>query len=116
MHIGFFLVGIDQGEEDLVGHLIQNAGDAQHQDGPRVGEHLLEQSAVELPMDAEQVGQEEDGDKARAEQVDEEDVEHGCLSQQYKVDDVQSDVQDDEQHLERREAYGPFLKSQVTEG
>ena len=69
-----------------------------------------------MPLDLEEVGDKEQGDEARTEQVDEEHIKHRCLTQQHEIDEVQADVQNDEEHLQRGKADGPLLEPQITEG
>ena len=114
-HVGLCLVGIDQREDNLIGHLVQNTCNTQYQDGPRVAEHLLQQCTIELPLNLEQVRNEEQRDETRTQQVDEEDVEHRRLAQHDEVEHVQSDVQHDEQHLQRCKADGALLETQEAE-
>ena len=76
LHVGLSLIRIDQGEDNLVGHLIQDARNTQNKDRPGIGQHLLEQFAIELPLDAEQSWDEEEGDESCTQQVDEEDIEY----------------------------------------
>ena len=80
MYIGLRLVGVDQREDNLICHLIQDACNTQDKDGPRIADHLLEQPSVEKEINTEQVWKEEEGDKTCAEQVDEEDIEDGSLA------------------------------------
>ena len=109
------LIRIDQWEDDLIGHLVQNACNTQNQDGPRVAEHRREQLAVELPLNAEKVGQEEQRDEACTDQVDEEHVEHRRLAQHHEIEEVQRNVHRDEQ-LQRGKADGALLIAQIAEG
>ena len=57
----------------------------------------------------------EEGDECGAYEVKEEDVEHVGLAQPYEVKQVQSDVEEDEEHLQRRELYGFLPVSEVGE-
>ena len=116
LDVGLCLVGVDLREDDLVGHLIQDAHHAQQEYGPRVGDHAAQQAAVHMPVYPQQVGNEEEGDEPRAEQVDEEDVEHGRLAEEDEEDHVERDAEHDEQQLERGEPYGAVLEAQVAEG
>ena len=69
-----------------------------------------------MPADAEEVGQEEQRNKARTQQVDKEYVENWRLAQPHEVEEVEPDVQKDEQQLQRSKADRPLLETQVAEG
>ena len=58
---------------------------------------------------------EEEGDEARANEVYEEDIEDTCLAENDKINKVEGDVEEDEEHLQRHETYGPVLETKETE-
>ena len=66
-------------------------------------------------MDAEKVWQEEQCDKSRAKQVDKEDVEDRRLAQPHEIEEIEPDVQEDKQQLQRCKADRPLLKPQIAE-
>ena len=61
---------VDVGEENLVGSLVENAGYAEYEYRPRVGEHAAQQCLVKLVFDAHQLLPEEERERCRAEKVD----------------------------------------------
>ena len=69
-----------QREDDLIGCLVENTSHTQHQDGPRVTEHPLQQGKIKLPFHLEEVGDEEERDKTCTPKIDAEDIEDLCLA------------------------------------
>ena len=112
------MVAIDLGKHHLVERLVEDAGYAQHQDGPGILEHALEQRPVKPVLDVHQFLPKEEGHQSRAGQVDEEGITHsyrGIVDVAYhiriapierrqgnEVEQVQRNVEHNEQQLERR--------------
>ena len=113
--LGICLITQDQREDDFVGCLIEDSCHTQHQDGPRVTEHTLQQSKVKVPLHLEEIGDEEEGDEPRTPKVDAEDIIDLSLAQHHKIEDVQGNVEEDKQQFQRGKLEGPLLESQVTE-
>ena len=109
-------VGVDEGEDDLVGRLVQDACHTQDEEGPGVGEHPPEQAAVEVPLHVNELGDEEEGQDARADEVEDEDIGHVARAQHHEVEQVQADIECDEEHLHAGELDGSLLEPQVAEG
>ena len=80
MYVGISLIRIYQREDDLIGHLVQDACNAKDQDGPRILKHPAQQTAVEVPMNLEQVRDKEKRYQSRTQQIDEEHVEDRGLA------------------------------------
>ena len=114
-HVGRLLVGIDQREKYLVGHLVENARNAQHEDGPGVREHAPQEHAVEAPFDFKELRDEEQRDEGGADEVDEEDVEDRRQMEPHEADEVEGNVEGDEEQLERSRAQGALLEPQERE-
>lgn len=53
-----------QGKEDFVDGLVHDAGHAQHEQRPRVDNHLTPQAAVKTPAEATQLGEEQQEHRA----------------------------------------------------
>lgn len=115
LHIGLGLVGIDKREYDFVGHLIQNSRNAQYQYGPRVGKHPPQKCPVEIPVNPNQVGDEEQGDKPGAGQIDGKDVEDTRLAEHDEVKQIEPDIEGYKQEFERGETDGTLLEPQIAE-
>ena len=121
-------------EEHLVGRLVENAGDAEDQYRPGVGEHAAQQLRVEAVSEACQFAAEEEGDQRRAEQVDAESVAYAYggvvefrhnlsrrgqgveRGQQQEEDEVEADVEYDEEQFQRGKLNGFLLIAQIGEG
>ena len=133
LHLSFF-ARHEVAEEHLVGRLVEDAGDAEYQYRPGVGEHAAQQPRVEAVAEACQFAAEEEGDQHRAEQVDAEGVAHAdggvvefCHNlsrggqgvergQQQEEDEVEADVEHDEKQFQRGKLYGFLLIAQIGEG
>ena len=116
-----FLAGHDVLEDNLVGRLVEDAGNAEYQDGPCIGEHAAEQGEVNLPAQAEDFAPESQRDDSRAEEVDIEDMPYGGRPSGYHVrqdeeeDEVQRDVECDESGFQYGKPHGAFLIPEISE-
>ena len=105
---------IDEGENYLVGGLIEYAGEAEYHHRPRVGKHLLEQGAVEFPSSLSHFAYKGKCDERGAYQVDEEGIAFvGCEAGECY--DVEGDVECYECQFQRGKLDGAALKTQIGE-
>ena len=114
-------------EAYLVGHLVQDARDAEQQERPRVPQHLLQQFPVYAAAQFAQLGQEAQRDAGHADEVHHKDVAYlivGVVPRQpagmrliqprsNKEDkQIQPDVAKDEQQFQGGELDRPALETQ----
>ena len=117
MGVGIFVY---LGEEYLVGGLVEDARDAQHEDGPAVMPHPPKQFPVEHITESREFTVEEEGDDRCAEQVDAEHISHACrfardMGQHEEGEEVEQDIHTNEQQLQRSELHRFFLVAEVGE-
>ena len=126
--------GVYLGEENLVGSLVEYAGDTEHEDGPAVAHHAAEEGLVEAVFLAEELFPEEEGERSGAEQIDVEGIAGTHRGTVYGGDEARAasavaDIgQDEEEHevegyrhedveqLEGGELHGALLVAQIGEG
>ena len=113
---------IDVGEENLVGGLVQDAGDAEYEDWPTVAQHLPHENLGLCPRSlfaTEALSQlliEEEGDGGGADEVDIERIAHVVAVHDDVIDEVEGNVESDEEQLEGGKLQRAFLVSEIGEG
>ena len=103
------------GENHFVYRLVEYAGNAQHENGPRVFEHTAQQGAVEPPFHRGEFGQKQKGDRGRAGQVDGKGIKHVGAVQHDEEEHIQRDVYHDEEQFECGKLNGSPLVAQIGE-
>ena len=133
LRVGLGLVGKEEGEEDLVGRLIEDAGDAQDQDREGVGQHLSEACCVGAGAEAgHHVGQQHEQRGGGGKDVGQEDVSDAVaraieprdplgvrlvqLRTDDKEEDVQHNVEEDVGQFDGGKSHGFVAVSEVGEG
>ena len=112
---------IDVREEDLIGSLIQNTGNTEHEDRPTVFHHLSDKHFALAPgtfLSHESFLQflvETEGDGCGANQVDVESITHIVTIHDNVVNQVECNVQSDEEQLEGSKLQRALLVSEVSE-
>ena len=86
----------DVAEDDFVGRLVEDARNAEHEDGPRIAKHLAKELHIGFPTETGEFGKEEEGDTGGADEVDGKGVEHVAAIQHHEEHDVEHDVGEDE--------------------
>ena len=124
------LAGDEVVEAYLVRHLVEDAGDAEEQQGPCVAEHLFQQLPVYAAAQLAEFGQEAQGDAGGTDEVHDKDIAHlvvGVIpAHQLRVgmvkawgdkehEEVQADVAKDIQKFEEGELERPALEAQQGE-
>ena len=114
----------DTRQNHFVGSLVEDAGDAEHEDGPGVGQHPAQEARVKHVAKAGQFFAEEQRDERRAEEVDEKSIadSDGRIVEKcdeivdfrhfvepgksHKEQQIERDVQHDEEQFERSKLDG----------
>ena len=109
-------------EEDFVGRLVEDARDAEHQNGPRIAEHATQERFVQPPAHTEKFFPKSEGDEAGAGEVDGKDIvylHHKILHngrQNEEEEEIERDVEEDETEFEDGKLHRAFLIAKVAEG
>ena len=106
---------IDIGEENLVGRLVQDTGNAEHEQRPGIVEHTAEKLTVEDPSETAELFAQTTEQDAGTGKVDVEGISHVLSVDNGKVDEVHRDIQCDVQQLQRCKLQGSFLVTQIGE-
>lgn len=124
------VAGDDEGVADFVGDLVEDAYDAEEEQGPGVGKHFFEQRAVDTVAEMAQFGDEGEGDRGGADEVGEEDVTYevvgvvpgheggesaGESGRPKEEEEVEGDIADDEEEFEGGEFPGAAFEAEETE-
>ena len=114
----------------LVGHLVQDAGNAKEQQGPSVAQHLAQQFAVDAPTQFAHLGQETQRDAGCTHQVHHKHIAHLIVGvvpshqtgmpfvqagSHQKHKEVQSDIAEDKQQFQRGKLPRPPLEPEQRE-
>ena len=121
LHLAF-VAGHKVAEDEFVGRLVEDAGNAEHQYGPGVAPHGTHQLAVEDPSEAGQLFPQQGYRDEGAEEVYGEDVAHADFKtvhqsrQQEEEHQVEHDVEGDVEQFEGGKLERALLVAQVGKG
>ena len=110
------------GKEDFVDRLVENARNAEHQDGPRIGKHGADERTVDAPLHTEEFFPKTEGDQSRADEIDEENVPHFDLpsvdetGKNDEEKEIEQNVEGDEAEFQHGEFHRSALITQIAEG
>ena len=110
------------GKEDFVDRLVENARNAEYQDGPRIGKHGADERTVDTPFHTEEFFPKTEGDQSGADEIDEENVSHFDLpsvdetGKNHEEKEIEQNVEGDEAEFQHGEFHRSALITQIAEG